>query len=88
LAPVYGWFKEGFDTRDLKERRRCRTSWPRESIGPSGDFRKWHIGDLARCPFRVCYTPANGHLSSGYGTGHNNLYLYRPKPADAEQSVD
>jgi predicted ATPase len=19
LAPVYGWFKEGFDTRDLKE---------------------------------------------------------------------
>jgi predicted ATPase len=29
LAPVYGWFTEGFDTRDLKEakapfRRRCK----------------------------------------------------------------
>ena len=23
LAPVYGWFTEGFDTRDLKEARRC-----------------------------------------------------------------
>ena len=22
LAPVYGWFTEGFDTRDLKEARR------------------------------------------------------------------
>jgi predicted ATPase len=22
LAPVYGWFTEGFDTRDLKARRR------------------------------------------------------------------
>jgi predicted ATPase len=26
LAPVYGWFTEGFDTRDLKERRRCSMS--------------------------------------------------------------
>ena len=25
LAPVYGWFMEGFDTRDLKEARRCST---------------------------------------------------------------
>jgi predicted ATPase len=23
LAPVYGWFTEGFDTRDLKDARRC-----------------------------------------------------------------
>ena len=27
LAPVYGWFTEGFDTLDLKEARRCSTSW-------------------------------------------------------------
>jgi predicted ATPase len=25
LAPVYGWFTEGFDTRDLKDARRCST---------------------------------------------------------------
>ena len=23
LAPVYGWFTEGFDTRDLKEANAC-----------------------------------------------------------------
>ena len=26
LAPVYGWFTEGFDTPDLKAPRRCSTS--------------------------------------------------------------
>ena len=26
LAPVYGWFTEGFDTLDLKELRRCSMS--------------------------------------------------------------
>ena len=26
LASVYGWFTEGFDTLDLKERRRCSMS--------------------------------------------------------------
>jgi hypothetical protein len=26
LAPVYGWFTEGFDTADLKKPRRCSTS--------------------------------------------------------------
>jgi hypothetical protein len=26
LAPVYGWFSEGFDTPDLKEGRRCSVS--------------------------------------------------------------
>jgi predicted ATPase len=30
LAPVYGWFTEGFDAADLKRRRRCSTNW-RES---------------------------------------------------------
>jgi hypothetical protein len=27
LAPVYGWFTEGFYMLDLKERRRCWRSW-------------------------------------------------------------
>jgi predicted ATPase len=31
LAPVYGWFTEWFDTRDLKRPRRCSTTWPFES---------------------------------------------------------
>ena len=26
LAPVYGWFTEGFDTLDLKEAKSCSTS--------------------------------------------------------------
>ena len=30
LAPVYGWFTEGFDTLDLKEARAYSTSWPLE----------------------------------------------------------
>ena len=32
LAPVYGWFTEGFDTLDLKEARRCSTSWMRNGL--------------------------------------------------------
>jgi predicted ATPase len=27
LAPVYGWFTEGFDTRDLKEARVLLDTW-------------------------------------------------------------
>jgi hypothetical protein len=27
LAPVYGWFTEGSDTRDLKEAKACLRSW-------------------------------------------------------------
>ena len=32
LAPVYGWFSEGFDTFDLKEARFCSTNWPHEVL--------------------------------------------------------
>ena len=31
LAPVYGWFTEGFDTRDLKEAKALLESWRRET---------------------------------------------------------
>jgi len=30
LSPVYGWFTEGFDTRDLRRQRRCSMSCRRE----------------------------------------------------------
>jgi predicted ATPase len=30
LAPVYGWFTEGFDTLDLKQAKAYLTSWPSE----------------------------------------------------------
>jgi hypothetical protein len=38
LAPVYGWFTEGFDLLDRRRRRRCSRSWPSEAIplGHSG----------------------------------------------------
>jgi predicted ATPase len=32
LAPVYGWFTEGFDTRDLKEAKALLEELARESI--------------------------------------------------------
>jgi hypothetical protein len=31
LAPVYGWFTEGFDTLDLKEAKGLLESWRHES---------------------------------------------------------
>ena len=36
LAPVYGWFTEGFDTRDLKEAKASSTNLrpERDSLGP------------------------------------------------------
>jgi hypothetical protein len=30
LAPVYGWFTEGFDTRDMKEVKALLEDWPHE----------------------------------------------------------
>jgi predicted ATPase len=36
LAPVYGWFTEGFDTRDLKEAKalleELAASWAKRSV--------------------------------------------------------
>jgi hypothetical protein len=31
LAPIYGWFTEGFDTRDLKEAKALLESWRRKT---------------------------------------------------------
>ena len=40
LAPVYGWFTEGFDTRDLKGLRRCSMNWSHEKDPPLFDGAK------------------------------------------------
>jgi predicted ATPase len=32
LAPVYGWFTEGFDTLDLKEAKALLDNWP-DAVG-------------------------------------------------------
>ena len=34
LAPVYGWFTEGFDTPDLQEAKRCSTSCAEAGLCP------------------------------------------------------
>jgi predicted ATPase len=39
LAPVYGWFTEGFDTLDLKERRRWSLNYRRECARCEGHIR-------------------------------------------------
>jgi hypothetical protein len=44
LAPVYGWFAEGFDTQDLKEAKPCLMS-----CTPDKEFRN----GLQLCPFGV-----------------------------------
>ena len=36
LAPVYGWFTEGFDTRDLKEAEALCENWGPQAIECSG----------------------------------------------------
>ena len=41
LAPVYGWFTEGFDTRDLKEAKTLLDALAAEAIEKAGDFRAW-----------------------------------------------
>ena len=45
LAPVYGWFTEGFDTLDLKEAKACSTTWSNDGAlvarEKADDFRSW-----------------------------------------------
>jgi len=50
LAPVYGWFTEGFDTRDLKEAKALWRSWRREGF----TAKRKHIGhETSRDRFRL-----------------------------------
>jgi len=47
LAPVYGWFTEGFDTADLQEARALRKSW-RDNACPEGAVKVEH--EVLSCP--------------------------------------
>jgi predicted ATPase len=46
LAPVYGWFTEGFDTADLKELKCCSMSLPEKCRLVAGAVEK---GVLRAC---------------------------------------
>ena len=48
LAPIYGWFTEGFDTPFCKRPRHSSTSWRREPVEWPGDFPVWPIA-AAEC---------------------------------------
>ena len=52
LAPVYGWFTEGFDTLDLREAKIARVSWPSlASLNPQACRSMWEWqGWTARRP--------------------------------------
>jgi hypothetical protein len=50
LAPVYGWFTEGFDTRDLKEAKALLAelaSLAVPTVHLTSGF--WHFAAVARC---------------------------------------
>jgi ATP/maltotriose-dependent transcriptional regulator MalT len=51
LAPVYGWFTEGFDTAISRRQRRCWTSWRRNGLltSPNTTLSAWDC-DRLRCP--------------------------------------
>jgi hypothetical protein len=43
LTPVYAWFSEGFDLRNLKDRERCSTRWSRDPTPASLGIRNRRI---------------------------------------------
>ena len=72
LAPVYGWFTEGFDTLDLKEAKalldNLRECYAR-AHACHGNVRSWHIVSF-RCAAQFCHyggmadedTPQSGFM--------------------------
>ena len=71
LAPVYGWFTEGFDTLDLKEARSCSTSWrdSSEQYQPMGAIAKLSAHSSGSPAFRQPSTIV-GHGSGKFSTNH------------------
>ena len=65
LAPVYGWFTEGFDTLDLKDAKALLDGASVMSYRLTGHFRVWHNSDLPQCPLfgRVGYKVDFEHTS-------------------------
>lgn len=52
VAPVYGWFTEGFETRDLKEAKALQDELVHESAHPSG-YPSCRAGQIAIGPSKV-----------------------------------
>ena len=48
LAPAYGWFTAGFDTRDLKDAEVLLAELAPHA-GSVPDFLQWHFAAVARC---------------------------------------
>src|SRR6476620_7523852 len=70
LAPVYGWFTEGFDTLDLKEARCCSTSWQPEilllSLIKRRSFGRKKLGFFRQ------------RLANHHHCGNQRILCYRP----------
>ena len=56
LAPVYGWFTEGFDTLDLKEAKACSTSCTADNNFDYNALSKAH-GEAMRRPSKTVGAP-------------------------------
>jgi hypothetical protein len=59
-VPIYGWFTEGFGTRDLQKRRRFSASWRHSGAKPNDD-----------CAFLWRYSQEIGRLGN---VGRNLVY--------------
>jgi hypothetical protein len=52
LAPVYGWFTEGFDTLDVKEAKKLLRSWRRDRFDGAATLTGCLFRSLRRLPRR------------------------------------
>jgi predicted ATPase len=52
LAPVYGWFTEGFDTRDLKEAKALVDDLAQQT-GSAANVAWWHLTDVPSARLNV-----------------------------------
>jgi hypothetical protein len=59
LAPVYGWFTEGFDTLDLKEAKTLLDARWGQEPGNDPDFGVWHESEVPSWLASVYYLGAN-----------------------------
>ena len=66
LAPVYGWFTEGFDTRDLKEAKALLLNWPDVALRGEG----WTWGRRQE----PAQFPRHHHAVKGGGTAKENPF--------------
>jgi predicted ATPase len=65
LAPVYGWFTEGFNTLDLKDAKACSTSWRHESASP-----------VARCGAGVAMQNSKSKTERGFCVRSQNFCIF------------